>query len=259
MAAVGERGPFAENQPGPMGQRGRRGDRNPFAEGDHQAAPSVVGRQKCPRSPLDLQAQLHGCGMIAATPVGDPARKLFGRLGPYTGCDMQAGDGVDVVADLTADFDSLPGSLTRLRYRTILCMSVMEHVRDVYRFAANLRRLLAEDGVALISVPWVWRFHGYPSDYWRFSPEALKFLFEPLVLEHDGSCLSYQQPGRFGPLSTAVLNTYPDYEADTAPPSPVGRAVLKLYRGMARIAPRLAHTRRQVLYPTMINAVFRKA
>jgi len=193
-------------------------------------------------------------------PVSQDYRQLFARLGPYTGCDMQAGDGVDVVADLTADFDSLPGSLTRLRYRTILCMSVMEHVRDVYRFAANLRRLLAEDGVALISVPWVWRFHGYPSDYWRFSPEALKFLFEPLALDQARSCISYQQPGRFGELSADVLNAYPDYEADSAPESRVGRAAIGWYQKLTRrLAPRCSRTPRQVLYPTMINAVFQQA
>jgi SAM-dependent methyltransferase len=186
-------------------------------------------------------------------------RTLLAGRGQFVGTDMEAGDGVDVVADLTADFDALPQPLRATKFRTILCMSVMEHVRDVYKFAANFRRLLADDGVAFVSVPWVWRFHGYPSDYWRFSPEALKFLLEPLVLDAAGSCLSYQQPGRIGPLSTAVLNTYPDYEADTAPPSRLGRAAVRLYRGVTRLAPRLARARRQVLYPTMINAVFQKA
>jgi hypothetical protein len=186
-------------------------------------------------------------------------RTLFAGRGQFLGTDMEAGDGVDVVADLTADFDKLPQPLRTTKFRTILCMSVMEHVRDIYKFATNFRRLLADDGIAFVSVPWVWRFHGYPSDYWRFSPEALKFLLEPLVLDAGGSCLSYQQPGRFDALSTAVLNTYPDYETDTAPPSRLGRAAGRLYRRVARFAPRLARTRRQVLYPTMINAVFRKA
>ena len=115
--------------------------------------------------------------------VSQDYRCLLAGRGSYIGCDMAAGAGVDVVADLTADFERLPAPLRMTRFKTILCMSVMEHVRDVYRFTANLRRLLADDGIAFISVPWVWRFHGYPSDYWRFSPEALKFLFEPLALD----------------------------------------------------------------------------
>jgi SAM-dependent methyltransferase len=184
-------------------------------------------------------------------PVSQDYRTLLAGRGPYLGTDLAPGDGVDVVADLTADFEALPEPLRLVKFRTIICLSVMEHVRDVYKFAANLRRLLADDGVALVSVPWVWRFHGYPSDYWRFSPEALKFLFEPLALDAANSCVSYQQPGRFGPLSAEHLNAYPDYEADTAPPSRAGRALWRLARRWR--APR------PVLYPTMINAVFRRA
>ena len=50
-----------------------------------------------------------------------------------------------------------------------------------------------------------------------------------------------------------------DCEADTAPASRIGRAAMRLCRGVSRFAPRLARTRRQVLYPSNINAVFEKA
>jgi hypothetical protein len=184
-------------------------------------------------------------------PVSQNYRSLFVNRGVYIGCDMQPGEGVDVVADLTADFETLPSLLREMRFGTILCLSVMEHVRDIYAFAANLQRLLADDGVAFVSVPWVWRFHGYPSDYWRFSPEALKFLFEPLTIDPLNSCVSYQTPGRFGPIAPEHLNAYPDYDADTMPTSSVGRWVCRLARRFRQP--------RQVLYPTMINAVFQKA
>jgi SAM-dependent methyltransferase len=186
-------------------------------------------------------------------------RSLFAGRGEYVGADMAPGDGVDVVADLTADFHSLPDRLRTTRFGAILCLSVMEHVRDIYKLAANLRRLLADDGIAFISVPWVWRFHGYPSDYWRFSPEALKFLLEPLQLDVSASCLSHQQMGSFSPLSNSLLNIYPDYDRDTAPDSRAGRWLVQFYQRLAqRFAPRMARTRRPVLYPTMINAVFQQ-
>lgn len=183
--------------------------------------------------------------------VSHDYRSLLSHLGKYIGTDMAAGPGVDITADLTADFASLPAALRQTQFGTIVCMSVMEHVRDVYKFSANLRRLLADDGIAFISVPWVWRFHGYPSDYWRFSPEALKFLFEPLALNAEASCVSYQQLGRFAPLSADYLNLYPNYEEDTAPTSMMGRWIWKLARR--------CRTPRQVLYPCMINAVFQRA
>ena len=28
-----------------------------------------------------------------------------------------------------------------------------------------------------MSVPWVWRFHAYPDDYWRFSWRGIQVLF----------------------------------------------------------------------------------
>jgi SAM-dependent methyltransferase len=185
-------------------------------------------------------------------------RGLFVGRGAYVGADMSPGDGVDVVADLTADFDCLPESLRTTRFGAILCLSVMEHVRDIYRFALNLRQLLAADGVAFVSVPWVWRFHGYPSDYWRFSPEALRFLLAPLQLDETASCISHQQLGSFNPLCHGLLNTYPDYAGDTAPASRAGRWIVNQYQRLAqRFAPRMGRSKRQVLYPTMINAVFR--
>jgi SAM-dependent methyltransferase len=186
-------------------------------------------------------------------------RSLFVGSSEYVGTDLSPGDGVEVVADLTADFDILPERLRNTKFGTIICMSVMEHVRDVYKFAANLCRLLAGNGTAFVSVPWVWRFHGYPSDYWRFSPEALRFLFEPLVLDEARSCISFQQVGAFVPLSNEILNVYPDYEADTAPHGRIGRLAERLYRRLALCTPpRWNRSRRQVLYPTMINALFQE-
>jgi SAM-dependent methyltransferase len=186
-------------------------------------------------------------------------RSLFAGIGEYVGTDLAPGNGVEIVADLTSDFESLPERLRKTKFGTIICMSVMEHVRDVYRFAANLRRLLADDGIAFISVPWVWRFHGYPSDYWRFSPEALKFLFEPLVLDVARSCISFKDPGAVRPLSNDILNVYPDYEADYAPRTRAGRLAERIYTRLAgRLAPPSKRSRGQVLYPTMINAVFQK-
>ena len=184
-------------------------------------------------------------------------RSLLGHLGPYVGTDLAAGDGVDIVADLTSDFDALPEPLRETKYGTILCMSVMEHVRDVFKFAANMRSLLAAGGTAFVSVPWVWRFHGYPSDYWRFSPEALKFLLEPLDLDGAESCVSYQQFGNYAPLNSEVLSTYPNYRDDTVPESRAVRMSQRLLDGVMRcISPRLSRRSRPVLYPTMINAYF---
>jgi hypothetical protein len=41
-----------------------------------------------------------------------------------------------------------------------------------------VRRVLRPDGVLLVSCPVYFHIHSYPSDYWRFTPEALDVLLQ---------------------------------------------------------------------------------
>jgi hypothetical protein len=43
--------------------------------------------------------------------------------------------------------------------------------------AANMEKALVNSGTILISVPFVWRVHDYPGDYWRMTPDALDIIF----------------------------------------------------------------------------------
>ena len=46
--------------------------------------------------------------------------------------------------------------------------------------AENITRLLAPGGKLYMSVPWVWRYHPYPDDYFRFSFRGVEALFPDL-------------------------------------------------------------------------------
>ena len=37
----------------------------------------------------------------------------------------------------------------------------------------------------MLSVPFAWKFHGYPSDYWRFTREGVKKLFPRIDWDED--------------------------------------------------------------------------
>lgn len=165
-------------------------------------------------------------------------RALLKDSGDYLGTDLSAGTNVDVVADLTVKFSELPRELKEKKFSTMICLSVMEHVKDIYAFARNVAKLTAPGGLLFVSVPWVWRFHGYPLDYWRFSPEALKFLFKKFELQQDKSCVSYQQPGKFVDLTLGAIRSYADVKTKD-----VDGVTIKKQR---------------LLYPSMINALFRK-
>lgn len=87
------------------------------------------------------------------------------------GLDMQPGKGVDIVHDLE---QPLKGHQP---FDHIDCCSVLEHVRRPWLLCHNIEELLRHGGSLIVQVPFVWRVHGYPSDYWRFTRNALPVLF----------------------------------------------------------------------------------
>lgn len=93
------------------------------------------------------------------------------------GCDISAGDGVDVVLDITAPPQVVTTILKNNTFDTVFCVSVLEHIPDVFAACKNISALLNPGGALFISVPFVFRYHGYPGDLWRFTPEAVTYLF----------------------------------------------------------------------------------
>lgn len=94
-------------------------------------------------------------------------RALYAKA---VGIDLEAGPGVDIVSNL----ETTP---SKVLYDHIDCVSVLEHSKAPWLLAAGIENALRAGGTLLLSVPWVWRFHGYPSDYWRFTPEGVRVLF----------------------------------------------------------------------------------
>jgi SAM-dependent methyltransferase len=98
-------------------------------------------------------------------------RPLFpGRA--YTGCDLVAGPGVDRIEN--AEALGLPDASVG----TVVAADSLEHVRDPGRAIREMHRVLRDDGLCLITTPFVFPIH-YPPDYWRFTPEGLATLLAP--------------------------------------------------------------------------------
>src|SRR5688572_27300165 len=118
--------------------------------------------------------QVEGQGSLA------DLRELFPGQ-HYVGCDMRAGPGVDRIEDL--------GRLTLRNEcaRTVICVDTLEHVFEARRGVEELIRILAPGGVILLSAPFDFRIHGYPDDYWRFTPSAIDRLLAPLEASIVGS------------------------------------------------------------------------
>ncbi len=60
----------------------------------------------------------------------------------------------------------------------------MEHVEKPWLFADNLASVIRPNGKLYISVPWVWRYHAYPDDYFRFSWRGIMALYPQFEWMH---------------------------------------------------------------------------
>src|SRR5439155_19954135 len=89
---------------------------------------------------------------------------------PYLGTDLRPGPGVDRVEDLRA-LTLADGSVG-----TALCLETLEHCEDPFAAGRELARVVADGGVCLVSAPLMLGIHGYPNDYWRFTPEGLRVV-----------------------------------------------------------------------------------
>ena len=93
------------------------------------------------------------------------------------GVDMIEGDGVDLVANL--EDRKIVHQIGPFNH--IECISVLEHSRKPWIMAQNLKAMMLPGATILISVPFAWRRHAYPSDYWRFTIEGVKELFTGIM------------------------------------------------------------------------------
>ena len=104
-------------------------------------------------------------------PGHDPGdlRPLFaGR--DYTGTDVAEGPGVDRVEDLRS-LSLADGSVG-----TALCLDTLEHCADPPQACRELARVVAGGGVCVITSVMLFGIHGYPQDYFRFTPEGFREL-----------------------------------------------------------------------------------
>ncbi len=125
---------------------------------------------------------------------------VLGHEGEYVRADLQPGPRVDVVADLAAPFAEIDAALGGARFGTVFCLSVLEHCEQPFAMADNLTRLLAPGGSVVVSVPFAWRFHGYPSDYWRFTHEGVRRLFPGLAFDPARAAAATAREGEFRPI-----------------------------------------------------------
>lgn len=100
----------------------------------------------------------------------------IGHSGKFTGVDMRAGSGVDVVLD----GHDLSKKWKKPTFDLVTCCDTLEHDNRFWLTVAEMSKVLKPGGWMLITVPsFSHPRHDHPSDYWRFLDTSLKdFMFE---------------------------------------------------------------------------------
>jgi hypothetical protein len=127
-------------------------------------------------------------------------RPVFAKEGDWLGVDQLPGPGVDLSVDLSAAFDTVDSALAGRRFRSIFCLSVLEHCARPFEMASNLTQLLEPGGLLCVGVPFAWKLHGYPSDYWRFTHHGIEQLFPELHFDAEDTLLASERDGVFLPV-----------------------------------------------------------
>ena len=90
----------------------------------------------------------------------------------YVMADVEPGADVDVVANL----HDLPTDWSD-RFEAVIASAVFEHLERPWIAAKEVARVLAPGGFCYIATHQTFPLHAYPSDFFRFSREALSLIF----------------------------------------------------------------------------------
>jgi hypothetical protein len=100
----------------------------------------------------------------------------------YVKMDIQSGPDVDIVADLHAMPEPWSG-----RFDAFIANAVFEHLERPWVAAKEVFRVLAPGGAFLVVTHQSFPLHGYPNDFFRFSRDALRLIFEDAGLAVEAS------------------------------------------------------------------------
>lgn len=127
-----------------------------------------------------------GCGDM-------PYRAALESLGVrYTGADIDGGGDVCIAPDGRVPLDAQS-------FDAVLSVQVLEHVRDLDAYFAEIRRLLGHDGILYLSTHGSWLYHPHPEDHRRWTSTGL-------VAELDAHGFTVEENvALVGPLATTTL------------------------------------------------------
>ncbi len=151
-----------------------------------------------------LRAQAHGLDApVRILDVGCGVKPYYPFFAPAASEYI----GVDVVenpaAELLGSVESLP--VEDASFDVVLCTQVLEHCDDPAQAVRELRRVTKPGGRVLATTHGVQVYHPSPVDYWRWTHEGLRRLFETNA---DWSSLRVEPAAGTASALAMLLSTY---------------------------------------------------
>ncbi len=147
-----------------------------------------------------------------------------------TGIDLDEGEGVDQVVDIT---DIGNEFIVRHEgyFATILCMEILTNVCNPFAASENVTRMLKKTGMVFLSECIVRKISRMPVDLWRFTYEGFKVLFSDLQFEDQRAKMFYTRKKKSTELSPLSKNL-PEILTDAkhADESQIGFLLRRIHR-----------------------------
>jgi SAM-dependent methyltransferase len=100
-------------------------------------------------------------------------------------------------ATLIFDFEK-PFPIDSNTYQNIICLNVLEHVFEYNTVVSEAYRVLETGGKIVVSTPFLYRVHGFPDDFFRYTDSALVAI----LTQHGFKNIKVQ------PLGTGIFSVF---------------------------------------------------
>jgi SAM-dependent methyltransferase len=179
-------------------RRLRRRVLSPAAQTDSAlGVPPELVRQEAARQQAELKHEAYP----ERTPrIGEHMKAMLGNSGVTSGRILEIGGRANPYRQWFPDFEYvcldleepnpansvIQGDITNCpqlesgSFDAVISVDVFEHIKEPWLAAPEIVRLLRPGGFTYHSTLFSWRYHPCPVDFWRFTPEAMMFLFKDL-------------------------------------------------------------------------------
>ena len=135
---------------------------------------------------------------VGSFDVNGTIRPAFSTADEIVGLDLRPGPNVDVVADVEEFARPAGAGVSLAPFDLVVSAEMLEHTPHPWLAVEGMVQVLRPGGRLILTTRSAgFGRHDYPADYWRFSPEALRILFEDVGLVDVEVEEDPDQPGAF--------------------------------------------------------------